>query len=398
MKKVLLNASKDVIFSILGLLLYNGIIQLVVYPYFNNKLGADAFGTALYILSVVSIMGSSFGSGASYSRMVAHSERTEANGDYNRFLLQIFILSVPVSFFTLYLQNEFSISLFIQIFLLMIFTVMRYYLDVQFRMTIRFKEYFLYLVALTVGNVAGLFVFSISGSWSGSVFLGELFAVIFVYFTGNMLRKPYLVVSDSYKENMRSVWVLSVSNLVAAIILNSDRILIKSFVGAEEVTVFYTAALVGKMIAMFTSPLNGVIISYLTGYKIRLTKQKFAFASLIMFVVSIVFIIASVIVSNIFVKIMYPNVYETAKDFFLVANAGQVFYFLSGSLMVIVLKFTGENMQLKINIMHLIIFAILTIPGTIIFGLEGLATGLLISNLFRFVVTILIGIRHCQKS
>lgn len=386
------------IFSMLGLLLYNGIMQLIVYPYLNDSMGAGPFGTALYILSVVSIMGSSFGSGASYSRMVAHSERTEANGDYNRFLLQIFALSVPVSFVTLMVLTDFEIGLFVLLFLLMVFSVCRYYADVQFRMTIRFKEYFLYLVSLTVGNLVGLGIFKLTGFWIIGIMFGEILALIFVVFTGNIFRKPFWTISDSYHENMKSVWTLSISNLVSNFILNSDRILIRTLIGASEVTVFYTATLIGKMVAMFTSPLNGIIISYLTGYKIRLDRKRFSLASLVMLVMAIVITACSVIVSEFFVRIMYPNVYDMARGYFIVANAGQVFYFMSGSLMVIVLKFTKENMQLIINICHLVVFAFLAIPGALIYGLSGLAYGLLAANLFRFVLVVVIGMVQLDKA
>lgn len=386
------------IFSMLGLLLYNGVMQLVVYPYLNDSMGAGPFGTALYILSVVSIMGSSFGSGASYSRMVAHSERTEANGDYNRFLLQIFALSVPVSFVTLMVLTDFEIGLFVLLFFLMVFSVCRYYADVQFRMTIRFKEYFLYLVSLTVGNLVGLGIFKLTGSWIVGIMFGEILALVFVLFTGSIFRKSFLAVSDSYHENMKSVWTLSISNLVSNFILNSDRILIRTLIGASEVTVFYTATLIGKMVAMFTSPLNGIIISYLTGYKIKLDRKRFSLASLIMFVMAIVITACSVIVSEFFVRIMYPNVYDMARDYFIVANAGQVFYFMSGSLMVIVLKFAKENMQLIINICHLVVFALLAVPGAIIYGLSGLAYGLLAANLFRFVLVVVIGLVQLGKA
>ena len=70
---------------------------------------------------------------------------------------------------------------------------------------------------------------------------------------------------------------------------------------------------------------------------------------------------------------MYANVFEAAKPYFLLANAGQIFYFISGSLMVVVLNFTKEKYQLYINIVYLIVFAVVVIPAILMFGLNGIA-------------------------
>ena len=89
-------ASKDFIFSVLALIIYNGVLQLLIYPEIEQRVGADAFGTVLYLISAVSVMGAGFGTAASYSRMMAKKNREETNGDYNAFLLIIAVMSVPV--------------------------------------------------------------------------------------------------------------------------------------------------------------------------------------------------------------------------------------------------------------------------------------------------------------
>ena len=80
-------ASKDFIFSVLALIIYNGVLQLYIYPEITNLMGVEAFGTALSLIGAISIMGSGFGTAASYSRMMAKKSREETNGDYNVFLL-----------------------------------------------------------------------------------------------------------------------------------------------------------------------------------------------------------------------------------------------------------------------------------------------------------------------
>lgn len=395
-QKIAKSASRDFIYSVLALMVYNGVLQLVIYPYLNSHMGAEAFGTVLYLISVISVMGASFGSGASYGRMVAKAQRTQTNGDYNIFLWIIAGISVAVSLVTLVVLHEFQIGLYLQLLVLMVISVFRYYSDVQYRMTIRFKEYFIFYTAIAAGNLLGIALYPISKSWSLTVFLGEFLAVLYTFFSGTIFRKPYFEKSQDFKESMHAVWVLSSANLVSALILNSDRLLIRTLIGAQEVTTFYTATLIGKIVAMLTTPLNGIIISYLTNYKMKFTKKIFAGVCGAMLAVSILASGACTFISWYFVKIMYANVFEAAKPYFLLANAGQIFYFISGSLMVVVLNFTKEKYQLYINICYLIVFAVIVIPSILLFGLNGIAWGLLITNIARFVIVMIVGFKFIR--
>ncbi|WP_026517081.1 lipopolysaccharide biosynthesis protein [Butyrivibrio sp. MC2021] len=392
-KKLALNASRDFIFSVFALLIYNGVLQLFIYPGLNDRMGAEAFGTVLYLISIISVMGAGFGTAASYSRMVAKKDRTQANGDYNLFLGVVSLISVIVTLVSLLLLKEFKVAVFVQVLILMIVTVFRYYADVEYRMNIRFADYFFFFLATSLGYCLGLLIYPYSGSWFSVLLMGEAFGIIYTVIRGKIFRPPFLKLSESYRENFTSAFIISASNLISALILNSDRIFLRLLVGAREVTVFYTASLIGKIIAMLTTPLNGIIISYFTNYRFRITKKIFAAigGGLIVVSAALAFICSGV--SFIFVKIMYPEVFEEARQYFFLANLGQILFFLSGSLMVVVLSFTKEKLQLFINIIYVISFAAVVIPLCYMFGLVGMAYGLVIVNLIRLIVTVIFGLR-----
>lgn len=392
-KKLLFSASKDFIFSVLALVIYNGVLQLLIYPGLESRVGADAFGTVLYLISAVSIMGAGFGTAASYSRMVAKKDRVESNGDYNLFLLIVAGISVVVSLVALFVLGNLEGHIYIQVLLLMIITVVRYYADVEWRMTIRFKDYFIFFGMVSLGYVIGLWLYPVTKSWAATLFIGEAFGITYTFLRGHIFRSPYTGLSDSFKENMKSLWYISASNLLAALILHSDRILLRLVVGGREVTVFYAASLIGKIVAMLTTPLNGVIISYLTNYKIELNRKKFGLISIFLLVLTAVGALACTGVSYIFVKIMYPDIFEEAKRFFFLANLGQILYFISGSLMVVIMSFSKEKMQLAINGVYGACFCLVVIPMTMALGINGIAYGLVIISFIRFILTAFIGVK-----
>ena len=415
-KRLAVRASRDLIFSILALVIYNGVLQLLIYPGLNARMGAEAFGTVLYFISVISIMGAGFGTAASYSRMVAKKDRTHANGDYNVFLLMVAGVSLVVSLVAMAVVGESggnlsrtsTVASFLPVYVLMVVTVVRYYADVEYRMTIRFVDYCVFFGVVSLGYVVGLGVMDLLGrrsdgndaygSWWIVLLIGELCGILYTIIRGSIFRPPFAALSESFRENLKSCWIISASNLLSALILNSDRILIRLMVGAKEVTVFYTASLIGKIVAMLTTPLNGVIISYFTNYKIKLEKRIFGLIAAGLVVLSVFGAGLCTAVSMLFVKLMYPDVFEASRQFFFLANLGQILYFISGSLMVIVLSFTGEKLQLKINVTYVAHFAILVIPMTYIMELQGLAVGLVIVNALRLIITAIIGVKNLKTS
>ena len=439
-KRLAAGASRDLIFSILALVIYNGVLQLLIYPGLNARMGAEAFGTVLYFISVISIMGAGFGTAASYSRMVAKKNRSQANGDYNVFLLMVAGVSLVVTAVALVKLGGFGTesvepealsgittgsmpapTTFLPVYILMVVTVVRYYADVEYRMTIRFVDYCVFFGVVSLGYVVGLGVIDILGRkaagdtgtvvgttyssdirgtycWWIVLLIGELCGILYTVIRGSIFRPPFAALSESFRENLKSCWIISASNLLSALILNSDRILIRLMVGAKEVTVFYTASLIGKIVAMLTTPLNGVIISYFTNYKIKLEKRTFGLIAAGLVVLSVIGAGLCTAVSMLFVKLMYPDVFEASRQFFFLANLGQILYFISGSLMVIVLSFTGEKLQLKINVIYVTLFAILVIPMTYVMGMQGLAVGLVIVNALRLIITAIFGMRGLERS
>lgn len=137
----------DFMYSMMGLIVMNGVIQLALYPFLSKQLGTDEFGVVLTLISLISIMGSTFGTAANYSRMVTRMKGQDSNGDYNIFLLMIAVLSVFVSIGGLVWLHKFSAIAEAGYLILMIVTVLRYYSDVEFRLNLNYKR-FLYSICL----------------------------------------------------------------------------------------------------------------------------------------------------------------------------------------------------------------------------------------------------------
>jgi len=381
----------DLIYSMLGLVVMNGVIQLVLYPFLNNRLGAEEFGRVLTMISLVAIMGSTFGTAANYSRMVSHTKKTDSNGDYNIFLLIIAAVSIVVSLAGMFWLGTGGAVYFIGYYLLMVITVMRYYGDVEFRLNVNYKRFLVYYLTISAGYLIGIVCFIFTGSWILAMLVGEMLAVGYVVVTGSIFRKPLIKPSEHFKANFVSFALLSGTELIATLILNADRIMLQAFAGGTAVTVFYAATLIGKMVSLVSMPLNGVIIGHLARYDGKLKDSTFVKLCGGSVLLSLLLNVLCVGVSYIFVGIMYADIFEIAEPYFWLANLGQVFYFVSNTLTVVLLRFTDEKYQLYINLIYLAVFVALAIPMTYIWQLWGMAWALVIVNVIKILVVAVVG-------
>lgn len=388
----------DLIYSMAGLMVMNAVIQLVLYPQLNRYMGEERFGVVLTLISLVAIMGSTFGTAANYSRMVTRKNGTDSNGDYNIFLLIIAGLSVVVSVAGLLWLDELTPIMFIGFFALMVMTILRYYSDVEFRLNLNYKRFFIFYLLIAVGYLAGLLMYPLTNSWIIAMLLGESAAVVFVIIIGGIFRRPLLEKSENFGINMKSAVIMSGTHLIGALVLNSDRILLQAFAGGVAVTVFYAATLIGKMMSLISTPLNGVIIGHLNRYEGGLKAKTFAKICGASIVLGAVMNLACVGVSYVFVKIMYPDIFDMVVPYLWIANAGQIFFFISNTLTVILMRFTAEKYQLYINITYLIVFLLIAVPMTYVWQLWGMAIALLIVNTAKVAIIAMFGCVQLAKN
>ena len=161
---------------------------------------------------------------------------------------------------------------------------------------------------------------------------------------------------------------------------------------------FYVATLVGKIVALVTVPLEGLVISYLNKYEDKISYKLFLGFAGGASALAAVMIAASTVASHILIPFMYGDeIYNAASPYFIVANAGQVFFFISTVLITFVLKISGESSQLAMNLIYLAVFAAVVIPGVIFGGLWGLAYAIAAVNLFRIIFIITYGLLKLKK-
>ena len=387
---------KDSVWTIAALCVLNITIQFLIYPFLNKVLGAEEYGNTLFLLSIINIASVSVGISVNNRRMVESAVGETHNAVYNLFLSAVCILLIPICVLILPIFNvHMTTGEFLLFWLLACITTWRYYADVEFRLKLNYKGYFLYYLLISLGYIFGMFLFKLTEEWTLILLPGEATGLLYVFFKGNIFKK-----SSYNKQNInvffKAVMYLIASQLLIQLVFNADRFVLKIFSGGTAVTIYYIASLMGKTIALLTTPLNSVIIGYLVKSKKQMTSTRWVKVVALCIIGIILILSICVLGSHILIQILYPNQYDIAKPFFVLANLAQIVYFMTGILTTILLRYVEEKQQLYITIAYVITFVLLVFPATKIYALSGFAYAILAVNIFRFVYVFIIMLRKIQ--
>lgn len=395
------NRSKllNLIYSIGAAAIFNMVIQLLVYPDFERRMGKDAYGVALSILSLLAITAGTCGYAVNCARLLGVKKGYCQNGDYNLILLTMGALSsiIGVTYlFYLGVATPVTVGLYV---LLTFSTLLRYYSEVEFRINTDFFRYMIYYILISVGYTAGLFLFHLTEQWMLALILGETLAVVYVMIRGKIYRAPLFKKTDALIPVLSSIGLIFLSALIDNLTLHADRILLLAITGdGGAVTTYYIASLIGKIVSMLTLPINAILLSYLVRYGGELTKKLWMIVSAVALIFGVISLAGCLIVSPWLIKILYPDNLADVTPYLFPAILGQIFYFISGVLMMILLRFKGEKRQLIFNASYAVIFFACVAAGTALWGLGGFVWSIVLANALRFFAALVWGFMKNKSS
>jgi len=389
-KKIL----SDVVWSVFSLALMHGTLQLLVYPKLNATMGAERFGGALYVLAVLGIFSQSIGLSANNTRLVLQKERLQENGDY---MLAIVMQLAPcgILFVWLIKREGYSGGETVMAILLLLFTTLRFYGDVEYRLTLRYRDYFFYYAAISAGYVLGVAFYPLLGSWLGCFLLGELFCALLIALRGKVYYP--LTASGSIRRVLRSMLPLTAAYLLDSTVLYMDRILLQNLVGSEETTVFYFASLFGKTAALLTGPLSGVIIGYLTKNDAHISRKQYLLAGAASLAAGIVLYGAMMIAAPVYARLFYPDIANEVLKYAWAANLSQIICFAAAPLLTIMLTVSSMKWQLIIQCVYAAEFIVFGILGAETGGLWGFIWAGMAANIVRLIIVFAVGCIQLKK-
>ena len=382
----------DLIYSIGAAGIFNMVIQILIYPDFKRVLGEEKNGVALSIISLIAITAGTCGYAVNCSRILGVEKGYTKNSDYNLILMGMGIIGSVIGVVYIYRLGYTSVTSVILYVLLMFSTMLRYYSEVEFKINTNFFRYMIYYILISFGYAVGLLLFHSTGEWMIPLIIGETLSVLYVVIRGKIYRRPFFKPTADFLPILSSIGLIFLSALIDNVTLHADRILLLAITGdGSYVTAYYAASLLGKVISMLTLPINAILISYLVRYKGGLTKKLWLTVIAAASAFGLVGFLGCFLVSPFVIKLLYGDLYNSAAHILAPAILGQVLYFVSGMLMMVLLRFKGEKKQLIFNVGYAVEFFSAVAISTFIGELTGFVYGILIANAIRFTAVVIWG-------
>ena len=160
----------------------------------GDQMGTDQYGLAVSIISLMTLFSHVFGNVLNNIRLITRDEYEDnrISGDFNVLLLiSLPINTVVMVLGTWWLEGSFDFVNILFIILSGAGIILWEYLIVAFRLTLNYSKILLGNVALSIGYLAGLGLFLLTGYWQLVYLMGSVFSVAFVLFTTKLIREPY---------------------------------------------------------------------------------------------------------------------------------------------------------------------------------------------------------------
>ena len=276
-------------------------------------------------------------------------------------------------------------------YLLFVGMAFRYYADVSYKLTLRYRRYFIYYLLIGIGYGIGAVLVWKTQIWPLALLPGELLGVLYAYLGDDTLRRDALRPSKRFGVVTKCILLLFLSEGISNLIFNVDRLILKVLIGSTAVTVYYLATLVGKTVSLVSTPLCGVLIGHLARYSGQFSKRIMKWVTLGSLACFAVLTAVCAFGGYLVLWLLYPTELESAKGFLLLGSLAQVIFFTTGFVSVILIRFAKKAYQVVINTAFGICFFGIGIPATLWKGLWGFAVAMVIANGIRWLVAIALG-------
>ncbi len=396
MRKVIKLLVNDSLLNILANGILVVVLQFIVLPIISHNTSVEFFGTILTIIALKNVIMQVFGGSLNNVKLLNNKKEISSSDDTYIFLLFISICfaEVILIFLLMLYGSEIKLYDYFYIIITTAVAIVNAYGTVYYRIILNYRKVLLMHIFCSIGFLIGLLVFSHYGVWSLMFFLSELLGFIYLLLTTPLLK---LITSSRNFRHKKNIDIISnyiyliTSNVITNIIIYFDRLLINPVLGVKAVTIFYVASLTGKTLSIIVTPVSGVLLSYTSKYKEKITRKYFKYLGLYIFLIIIIGVIVLNILSPFVIKIFYPNTAESALEYVKLANISISLGVGGNILNPFILSICDIKWQSRVNIFYGTMFIGLGLLLSNIWGLYGFCIASIISTFIRLMVLYLIG-------
>ena len=364
----------------------NIVLQIIIYPLITYFYGDAVTGEILYFIGFIYIIPQALGTTLSNTRLVVRKTHEASNADFTHVIVISSVISALACGFIGFLENS-SVAFIICYAVFSVIYLLRAYAQVEFRLILKFKEYFLYYCIISVGYLVGLGLYALTKVWLLIFITGEVFALIYSLLKGSIFKKEPRKLSLSAVN--KTIVMIAISTLVRDCVIQFDKVILKQTIGANVVTQYHVVSLIAKTMQMLIQPINTLIMSYLTVKEAVISRKVLIKFSAIAIALGGVFYGVCIIGTPIYIKLFYPSLYGDIIQYNFIVNLGLILGFLASLFMAVMLSQGKTKLHTSIECIWGAIYIIAAYQFSSLYAIWGLALVTLIMNAIKMIIVLL---------
>lgn len=377
------------------------VLQFLIYPVLSRGISVELFGIILTIVALKNTLSFSTGNSLNNVRLLRESETSSFKDsiDYNLLLILSQIINLAAAVFLTYFYFDIlAINDFVILFFVFSFSSLKIYGSVFYRIKLNFRKIAILSLINMTGAILGLLIhISIYRSWVMIFFISELLSIIYILKTTPIL-KERSPVSNEFKEIGHNYFHLLSNAFIINMMKYLDRFLINPLIGADQVAVYYVATIISKTVSLAVGPMNSVALSYTAKYKSRISGKIYARYLLMILLSALVQIVIIYFFSEKLISFLYPQLYESSKEYIVPASIGIIIGISSSILHPLIITTSDLKWQPRINIVFSVFFLSSAIFLTRKMGLYGFIYSSIAAQSLKFLMMLYVGYKGINQN
>src|SRR5699024_2779594 len=164
------------------------------------------------------------------------------------------------------LSNNINFLNQILLILTSVFLLLKGYLVVELRLTLKFKLILYDGFIMVMGYILGFILFKLFDEWSLIYFTSSIMSLIYILYKTKLINEPFKK-TIKFNSVRFETFILLASVLLNSATVYLDKVMLLPLLGGSAVTIYYIASIMGKTFSLILNPISNVILSYLSRMK-----------------------------------------------------------------------------------------------------------------------------------
>ena len=259
------------------------------------------------------------------------------------------------------------------------------YLLVEFRLFLTYSKILINNLFLTLGLLIGAYLFNFFSHWYIIFICGYSVAFMHAVLSTSLLREPFGK-TEKFKHLSNVIIKLVAANILGMLAVNMDRLLLFPLAGGAIVSIYFSASIIGKIVTLISSPISNVFLSYFVRIK-QLTMKNLYGLLILSGILGIMAYGVILLISPLLLRLLYPQWWAESLKYIYITSGISSIELIVALTTPLLLRFNGVNMQMKIQTIYFLLYAVCGLLLYFWGGLKGFAFGVMLATMSKMCLT-----------